>query len=46
MIENKHVYKSKDCIKKFCESLREVINFEKKKLEIVIINRQSALIIC
>ena len=35
-IENKHdVYKGKDCLKKFCEFLREhgmeIINFRKKK---------------
>ena len=35
-VENKHdVYKGKDCMKKFCESLRKhavkIINFEKKK---------------
>ena len=35
-IENKHdVYKGKDCMKQFCESLREqamkIINFKKKK---------------
>ena len=35
-IENKHdVYRGKDCIKKFCESLREheikIINFKKEK---------------
>ena len=35
-IENKHdIYRSKDCMKKFCESLREhamkIINFKKKK---------------
>ena len=35
-IENKHdVYRGKDCMKKFCESLREhamkIINFKKKK---------------
>ena len=35
-IENKHdVYTSKDCIKSFCESLRErkmrIINFKKNK---------------
>ena len=35
-IENKHdVYRSKDCMKKFCEFLREhamkIINFKKKK---------------
>ena len=36
IIENKHdVYKSKDCMKKLCKSLREqaikIINFKKKK---------------
>ena len=36
-IENKHVvYRGKDCMKKFCESLREhamkVIKFENKKI--------------
>ena len=36
-IENKHdVYRGKDCLKKFCEFLREhtmeIINFKKKKL--------------
>ena len=36
-IENKHhVYRDKDCIKKFCELSREhamkVINFQKKKM--------------
>ena len=35
-IENKHdVYRGKDCMKKFCESLRDhamkIINFKKKK---------------
>ena len=35
-IENKHdVYRGKDCMKKFCEFLREevmkIINFKKKK---------------
>ena len=40
MIKNKRdVYVGKDCMKKFCESLREIINFKKKKLEIVTINR-------
>ena len=33
-MENKDVYRCKDCMKKFCESLREhamkIINFEKK----------------
>ena len=36
-IENKHtLYRGKDCIKKFCESLREhaknIIDFDKKKM--------------
>ena len=36
-IENKHtLYRGKDCMKKFCESLREhtknIIDFEKKKM--------------
>ena len=36
-IGNKHtLYRGKDCVKKFCESLREhakkIINFEKKKI--------------
>ena len=36
-IENKHdVYRGKDCIKNFCEILREhamkIINFKKKKM--------------
>ena len=35
-IENKHdLYRGKDCMKKFCESLREhvmkIINFRKRK---------------
>ena len=39
-IENKHdVYRSKDCVKKFCESLREhamnVMNFKKKKVKLL-----------
>ena len=47
-MENKHdVYKGKDCMKKFCESLREhaikIINFIKKKKEII--NKQTARII-
>ena len=38
-IENKHtLYRGKDCMKKFCDSLREhakyIINFEKKKEEL------------
>ena len=37
-IENKHVvYREKDCMKNFCEFLREqamiIINFEKKKMK-------------
>ena len=47
-IENKHdVYKGKDYIKKFCESLREypmkVINFKKKKHKFI--NKRAAGII-
>ena len=39
-IENKHdVYRGKDCMKKFCESLREQamkkINFKKKKMKLL-----------
>ena len=39
-IENKHdVYRSKDCIKKICEFLREhamkIVNFKKKKMELL-----------
>ena len=39
-LENKHdVYRGKDCMKKFCESLREHvvkrINFKKKKNEVI-----------
>ena len=38
-IENKQdVFRGKDCMKKFCESLREhtvkIINFEKKKIKL------------
>ena len=47
-IENKHdVYSVKDCMKKFCESLREhaidVINFKNKKNEAL--KKQTAEII-
>ena len=40
-IENKHyVYKGKDCMKKFCESLREhaikIINLKKKKIKLLL----------
>ena len=39
-IENKHgVYRGKDCMNKFCESLREhpmkIIDFKKKKNEVI-----------
>ena len=39
-IENKHdVYRGKDCMKKFCESLREhtmkIINFKKKEITLL-----------
>ena len=39
-IENKHhVYRGKDCMKKFCESFREyamkIINFKKKKMKLL-----------
>ena len=39
-IENKHdVYRGKDCMKKFCEFVREhtmkIINFKKKKMELL-----------
>ena len=47
-IENKHdVYRRKDCMKKFCESLTEhameIINFIKKKNEVI--NKRTAKII-
>ena len=47
-IENKHdVYRGKDCMKKFCESLREqamkITKFKKKKNEAV--NKRAAGII-
>ena len=46
--ENKHdIYKSKGCMKKFCESFREhamdMINFKKKKNEVR--NKRTAEII-
>ena len=39
-MENKHgIYRGKDCMKKFCEFLREhamkIINFQKKKMKLV-----------
>ena len=47
-IENNHdVYRGKDCMKKFCEFLREhamkIINFKKKKNEVI--NKRAAGII-
>ena len=47
-IENKHdVYREKDCIRKFCEFLREhamkIINIKKKKNKII--NKRAAGII-
>ena len=46
-IENKHdVYKSKDCMKKFCKSLREyarkIINFKKKKMKLLTKQHQES----
>ena len=46
-IENKHdVYRSKDCMKKFCESLREhvmkIINFKKKKMKLLTKEQQES----
>ena len=45
-IENKHdVYRSKDCMKKCCESLREhameIINFKKKKMKLLTNEQQK-----
>ena len=47
-IENKiDIYRCKDCLNNFCESLREhaveIINFEKKKVDVI--NKQTAEII-
>ena len=47
-IENKHdVYRSKDCMKKFCKFLREytikIINFKNKKNEVI--NKSAAVMI-
>ena len=47
-IENKNdVYRGKDCMKKFCEFVREhamkIINFKKKKNEVI--NKRAARII-
>ena len=46
-IESKHgVYRGKDCIKKFCESLREhamkIINFKKKKMKLLTKKQQES----
>ena len=46
-IESKHdVYRGKDCMKKFCESLREhamkIINFKKKKMKLLTKERQES----
>ena len=46
-IENKHdVYRGKDCMKKFCKSLREhalkIINFEKKKWKLLTKKQQKS----
>ena len=46
-IENKHdVYRGKDCMKKFCEFLREhamkIINFKKKKMKLLTKERQES----
>ena len=48
-IENKHdVYRSKDCMKKFCKFLREhtikIINFKNKKNEVI--NKSAAVMLC
>ena len=47
IIENKHdVDRSKDCMKKFCESLREhamkIINFKKKKIKLLTKEQQES----
>ena len=49
-VENKHdVYRSKDCMKKLCESLREhavkIINFKKKKMPkfVIFVNKNLKL---
>ena len=46
-IENKHdVYRGKDCMKKFCESLTEyamkIINFKKKKMKLLTKEQQES----
>ena len=41
---NCHAYRGKDCMKKFCEFLREhamkIINFKKKKMKLLINEQQ------
>ena len=46
-IENKHdMYRSKDCMKKFCEFLRahvmKIINFKKKKMQLLTKEQQES----
>ena len=46
-IENKQdMYRSKDCMKRFCEFLREhamkIINFKKKKVKLLIKEQQES----
>ena len=46
-IENRHdVYRSKDCMKTFCEFLREhamkIINFKKKKMKLLTKEQQES----
>ena len=46
-IENKYdVYRGKDCMKRFCESLRKetvkIINFEKKKMKLLTKKQQES----
>ena len=45
-IENKHdIYRLKDCMNKFCESLRghavKIVNFKKKEMKLLSIERQE-----
>ena len=45
-LESEHeVYRGKDCMKKFCESLREhameIINFKKKKMKLLTKEQQE-----
>ena len=48
--KKKHVYRGKDCLKKFCESLRKhamkIINFEKKKMKLLTTKQQKNDKIC